>query len=222
MAVPVPMRFYRSRPVLLAGVCVAPLLVLGVLWWLVTQVLLVPGVPKPQTSAADVLQFIVHEKGLPRLSPVQREEFVRAQTRRLVWDAAYRQAFLAEYRTSSPEEQKAFRANLFEAFKPMVLRDGRRFDELETEARQAFLDERIVEYNRMNAFRGEARLTKDALGGAAPSSAEVLQLLIDKTSAEERQVLSGYGAALRVRIEEILANPELKTAFDARIAAPGP
>jgi hypothetical protein len=168
------------------------------------------------------VQFIVHEKGLPRLSDPQREAFVEQQVRRLVKDPAFRASFLAEYRTSSPEEQKAFRANLFDAFKPIVMRDLRRYRELDAPARREFLDERIVAYNRMNAFRGEVRISKDAVGGAAPSSGEILQLLIDKTTDEERQLGMAYAAALRARVEEILADQELKTKFEARIAAPEP
>lgn len=213
---------YRLRRVGLILACVTPVLALAGLWLLVTQVLLVPSTPNESTPPDALARYIMHEKGLPRLKGPRCEAFLQQQIRRLVQDEPFRQRFLAEYRTASPDEQKAFRTHLFDAFKPLVMRDIRGYQQTAEPARQAYLDERIVAYNRMNAFVGDVRLGKSDLGPAAPGSDEMLQLLMQKTSEEERQAGVAYGVAVAARVQQILADPELKAAMEARIAAKEP
>lgn len=213
---------YRLRRVGLIVACAAPVLALAGIWLLVTQVLLVPRTPDESTPPDVVARYIIHEKGLTQLKGPRCETFLQQQIRRLIRDEPFRKRFLAEYRTASPEEQKAFRTHLFDAFKPLVMRDIRMFQELPEPARQEYLDERIVAYNRMNAFVGDVRISKHDLGPAAPGSEEMLQFLMQKTTEEERQAGMAYAAALAVRVQQILAAPELKATMETRIAAEEP
>jgi hypothetical protein len=202
--------------------CAAPVLALGAVWLLVTQVLMLPAVPDQSTPADRVAQFIMHPKGLPRLDPGPCEAFLQQQARRLVQDEPFRRRFLAEYRVSSLEEQKAFREHLFDAFKPLVMRDIRTFHELSPPQHRAYLDDRIVAYNRMNSLWGQARIGKSDLGPAAPGPDELLGLLLQKTTEQERQMGMAYAAALQARVSQILADPELKQEFETRIGLPQP
>ena len=212
--------FYQARRVLVILGCAAPVLVLAGVWWLVTQVLMVPAVPDGTTPPDRVASFMMHEKGLPRLHGRQATVFLEQQVRRLVDDDAFRTRFLAEIRTASPEDQKAFRSALFDIFKPMLLEDVKHYQELEGTARRDYLDERIVAYNRLAVYGGKTKISANALGAAAPSGSELLQMVMAKTTEEERQLGMAYGTAVKARVDEILADPELKADFEARIAAP--
>jgi len=208
---------YRFRRMLVIAACAAPVIVLGGVWLLVTQVLLAPGLPDGTTPPDRVAQFIMHEKGLPRMGREETAVFLEQQVRRLVEDDAFRDRFLAEYRVSSPEDQKAFREHLFDALKPAVMDDIRRYHELESEEQQAYLDGRIIAYNRMNAFWGDVRIGRADLGTAAPEPDELLQMLMQKTTSEERELGLGFAAALQARVVEILADPQLKSEFEVKI-----
>jgi hypothetical protein len=213
-------RFYRARPLLVALACASPLLVLGGLWWAVNALLLTPGVPDDDASAEECVRFIVHEKGLSRLGDGRRDRFLQHHLRRLVQDAALRDRFAAVLRRLTVEEQAAFRAHLFDAFKPHVLRDVRRFHDLQGEPRRRYLDERIVEYNRVAAFLQEARIDKRAFGSALPDAGQMTKLLLTRTSEQERELGLAYFGALAERVKQILADPELKRELEARIATP--
>lgn len=214
-------RLYRRRKTLVVLACVAPVVALGGLYALVTQVLMIPAVPDATTPPDRVAQFVIHEQGLPRLEQSGFESFLKSQLPRLVHDKPFRERFLTEVRTASLDDQKAFRTHLFDAFKVLVLRDADHYFELTGEARAVYLDERIVAYNRMKAFGGDVTIDKgDLFGAAAPSADEMLGLVTGRTTAEERQRGLTYGAALKARIDEILADAALKAAFDGRIRAP--
>ncbi len=209
---------YPVRRILLGLALVAPVLVLGGVWWLVTQVLMTPAVPDTTTPADRLARFMAHAQGLPRLNVVEFEAFLKEQMPRLARDDAFHKRFLLEIRTSSPEEQEAFREHLLDAFKPLVMRDVRAFHGLAGAARAAFVDDRIVDYNR--TLGGELHVNKgDLFGEHAPGSAELLDWLIKKTTEEERQMGIAYIQVLAARVAEILAEPELKAEFEARIAA---
>jgi len=212
---------YRLRRALVVAAVAAPVLLLAGVWALVTQVLMVPAVPDATSSPEAVFGFIVHPKGLPRLDAPQAQAVIEQQLERLRLDSQFRQRFLAEYRVASPDEQSAFRANLFDVFKPLVLADVRKYHELPVAQRPAYLDERIVAYNRLKALWGEVHISKHDLGPATPGPQEALQLLMQKTTEEERRMGLAYAEALRARVEEILADPALKTEFESRIAASG-
>ncbi len=213
--------FYRWRRVRMGALCAAPVVALGGLWWFVAEVLLVPAVPDARTPPDAVAQYVMHPKGLPRLRGTRCEAFLLTQVRRLVTDDAFRERFLAEYRTSAPEQQVAFRAHLFDAFKPLLMRDIDRYHELTGPAQQDFLDERIVAYNQFSRFVGNTRIEKGT-AGPTPGQNELLGLLLSHTTEEERRRGWLYGQALAARIAVILADPELKASFEARIAAPPP
>ena len=208
---------YRLRRVGLILACLAPVLLAGGVYLIVTQVLLVPAVPDAATPPDRLLRFIVHEKGLPRLRGEKCETFLQQQIQRLVRDEGLRNRFLAEYRTANPEEQKAFREHLFDAIKPIVMRDIHAYQAMPEAGRPAYLDERIVTYNRMNAFWGDVRISKNDLGPGQPGPDELLGMLTQKTTEAERQSGVAYGAALHARVLQILADPALKAEFEARI-----
>ena len=208
--------FYRTRRALLVLAWLLPVLVLGGGWWLVTEVLLAPRVPTKTSGAEDVFEFIVDEKGLPRLAEPQVGEFFAAQLERLRNDAALREQFLSIYRTASSSQQEAFRAHLFDAFKPGVLRDARSFCELPESQRREFLDARVLDYARLAAFWGNVRISKEALGGGALSPTEMLGLVMNKTTPEEREIATTYFTAYGARVNEIIANPDLKRVFEDR------
>ena len=213
---------YRLRTLVLVLACAAPVVVLGGLWLLVTEVLLVPAVPDAQTAPDAVAQFIMHEKGLPRLNRARSEAFLKQQILRLIQDERFRDRFAAEYRVSSPEQQKAFREQLFDAFKPLVLDDIQRYHALPEAARPAYLDDRIVAYNRMSKLLGSVQIDKSIAGSPAQNQADILGLVMQKTTDEERHMGIAYGQALAARVTEILADPQLKADFETRIAAPEP
>ncbi len=216
-----PTLYPLRKKALLISACAAPVVVLAGLYVLVTQVLMIPTVPDAAAPPERVAQFIIHDKGLPRLSREQFEEFLRVQIPRLVRDKPVRERFLAEVRTASSDDQKAFRAHLFDAFKTLVLHDADRYFGLTGDERAKYLDERIVAYNRLKAFGGEVTIDKgDLFGAAAPSTEELLGLVTGRTTEQERQRGLAYGVALKTRIDEILAEPALKAQFEARISAP--
>ncbi len=213
-------RFYRSRRFLLIAACAAPLLVLGGAWWAVNAFVLTPRVPTDDAPIDECVRFVVHERGLPRLNERQSASFLEQQTHRLVQHARLRERFATALRRLIPEEQEAFRVHLFDALKPRVLAHVRRFHALQGEAQRRYLDERIVEYNRAAAYLGQGRMDKSAFGNALPDSSRLTELLLTRTSDEERRLGMTYFAALGKRITEILADPRLKQDFEARIAAP--
>jgi hypothetical protein len=168
------------------------------------------------------VQFIAHDKGLPRLPQAERFEKLRSILRRAVDDEAFRTEMVAALRRSTSEEVSAFRANIFDTFKPVLMQDIRKYQSLSGPALDQFIDERIVEYNRMGAFFVNARVDKQSLVGVLPEPKDVLELALSRTTEEERNAAMEYQAALARRIEDILANPVLKAGFEARIAATGP
>lgn len=213
---------YRLRRVVLVVACAAPVVVLGGLWLLVTRVLLVPAVPGADTPPDEVAQFIMHEKGLPSLDREHCEAFLKQQILRLIQDERFRKRFAAEYRVSSPEQQRAFREHLFDAFKPLLMDDIRRYHALPEPDRPAYLDERIVAYNRMSKLLANVNIDQDMAAAPPGDSADLLGLLMQKTTEEERRAGLAYGQALGARVNQILADPQLKAEFEARIAAPEP
>jgi hypothetical protein len=208
---------YRLRRLGLVLACIAPVVVLGGLYLLVTQVLLVPGIPGDRAPGDEVARFIMHPKGLPRLPQSQREAFIQKQMPRLVRDQPLVNAFTSAVRTASPEEQDAFRENMFNTLKPMLVRDAAAWEALPEPRRQALLDERIVAYNRLGA-RSDVHVSRHDLGAAAPSGEELVKWLVSKTSADERRLMMAYAAALAERVNEILTDEKLKADFERRIS----
>lgn len=215
--------FYQARRIVWIAALVAPVLLLGGVWWLVTEVLLPPAVPDDRTPPDEVVQFMVHEQGLPRLARAKAEQFVLAQGRRLAREAAFREQFLAALRTSSPEDKKALRTNLLDTFTPMIREDVRRFQSLSPGQREAFLDDRIVAYLRLNVFRDTHVHVKgsDAWGDAPPTQDELMTWFATRFNEEERQMVAAYFAALFARAQAVAADPELKAKFEAQLAGGG-
>lgn len=211
---------YRYRKALLWTAAIAPLLVAGGLYWIVNTVVLAPATPGATTDGPSLARFVIHERGLPRLSAVQAQRVLTQQAARLAENETLRERFLATVRTSSPNEQAAFREHLLGVFKPLLMRHVDEFFELTGPQRQEYLDRRIVEYNRLSAAVGKTELNSDALKALAPSKTELLTWVTTNTTADERERAGTYGAAIAARVEAILADPELKEEFERRIGRP--
>jgi hypothetical protein len=211
--------FYRARQALLILAIVVPLGLLLGGYLLVTQVLLLPGVPDAETPPADVFAFIAHPKGLPRLAPADAEAFVDAWTGRLLADDAARETFLRTFRTASITDQEAFIRHLFLAIKPQIMRDVSQFHELGAVARDKFIDDRIVAYNARAAAAEGIEIDADPFRGLpALDPRRLTEIAMELTTESERNRTLAYGSALEARVNEILANPNLKADFEARIA----
>lgn len=211
--------FYRSlrvmRGAVWGGVCVV---VLGGGWWM-SGWLLLPGVPDDSSTAEACVRFIAHEKGLPRLRGERRERYLAWQIKRLLGDEQFCAAFVSRLRRASPDERSAVDDHIIGAFKPSVMRDVRSFVNSEGEERATLLDERIVAYNRMRVALGDVRGGIGGLSGLAPGNAMAMaQRLMDLTTERERNEAAVYAAALKLRIDEINADPELRAEFEKRIA----
>ncbi len=127
-------------------------------------------------------------------------------------------AFAAALRTSTPAEQQDFHKHVFGAFKPLLMRDVDKWFGL-TGAEQAdFLDDRIVEYNRMSRIAAGAEIAGLDLGpGLEVDKLEMLSMMNRKTTEAERAAVQKYGLALAARIQQILADPVLTAEFEKRI-----
>lgn len=215
--------FYRSRQAMLAGIIIVPLLLLGGIWWVVTGVLLTPPVPGDSSTPEDCVKFVSSERGLPHLGRDEQKAYLTWQTGRLVRDDGFREQFISALRRSAPDEKAAFRDNMILAIKPMIMADIDAFHALESSKKKGFLDERIVEYNKRGAFVAQARVSKTDLYGALPTNpAELMQLLMNNTTEEERGRGQVYVAALVERITQINADPELRADFEKQIANASP
>lgn len=214
-----PPRTTLGRRVLWVGACVSPLLLMGAAWWAVNTFVLARAVPGRNATGEEAVRFIRDEHGLPRLPAPQRLEVLQTLLRRAVEEPSFRAEMIAALRSSTGEEQSAFRTNIFDTFKPIFLADIHRYHTLRGAERAAFVDERIVAYNRMGAFFANARVDRQALMGVMPDADDALDLLYRRTTEEERLSGATYLAAVQQRIEEILADAALKAEFERRIAA---
>ncbi|MCG3126313.1 MAG: hypothetical protein CHACPFDD_01145 [Phycisphaerae bacterium] len=213
--------FHHYRRLALLAAVAAPLLAVAGAWWLVDRVVLAPPRPRGDSPADACVRFIVDPRGLPRLSAADAERCVLDQIRRAGHDAAFREQFLTVLRRSTSDEQNLFVRHLIAALKPMVMRDVDAFVGTPPAGRDAFLDDRIVAYNRLRASFGDVRINKSMLAGALPTSpTDLLQLLNESTSADERSRATSYLAALAERIAVILADDALRATIERRIAAP--
>ncbi len=199
--------------------CAAPVLLLAGLYVLVDRMLFVPAVPDDTTPGDRLAAFVMDPRGLPRLSQAEREAFLMRQVPRLLREEGVRESFLAAIRQAASESQEAFRNNLFDTFKPILLRDARAYAALDAAGRIAFLDERIIAYNRLGA-QTNVHISRHDLGSAAPSGDKLLEWVLSKTTEEERRLCLNYGTGMAARVQEILEDPALKADFEQRIAAP--
>ena len=210
--------FQRYRRVLIGAALLAPLLLMGAAYLWIDKVLLVPRVPDQTSTALDCVAFICHDKGLPRLDISDSEAFLLQQTQRILSDASFARQFAAALRTSTPAEQQDFHKHIFGAFKPLLMRDVDKWLGLSGSEQADFLDDRIVEYNRMSRMAAGAPVAGVDLGpGVAIDKIEMLSMMQRKTTEAERAAVQKYGLALAARIQQILADPVLTAEFEKRI-----
>jgi hypothetical protein len=209
--------FYQPRRLILIAACAAPVILLLIVWWAVTQFFLVPAVPDDDASPEAIARFLIHEKGLPRLAPRQAEQVFRRQARRLAADPPLRDRFLRQIRIASPEQQRQLRRHVMDFLKDVLISDIREYHQRPADAQLAYLDERIIDYNRLRNAFGETDLSPDLVGVLQPSKAEAWDWLMNHTTPEERQLLAEFRQLLVRRIEQILADPELEAEIRRRI-----
>lgn len=219
--------FHRQRQALIALSLAAPVLLLAGAWWWVDRFLLAPPVPGDGTAAEQCVSFICNDKGLPRLGGDDAERYLQWQARRFIADPDYARRFVAASHAAPPEDRQAFREHLFDAFKPLLMRDVRRCEALEGEQREAFIDDRIVEYNRIVRVIDRSpvgrKVRETDIGAMSnPEKLAMLQMVLSRTTEEERERAQRYGGLLAARIGQILADAELRAEFERRIAEPAP
>jgi hypothetical protein len=215
--------FHRQRQALIGLMLVGPVLLLAGAWWWVNSFLLAPAVPTDRTPADQCVSFICHEKGLPRLRGEESQRFLEWQARRFIRDPEYARRFVAASHSAAPEERQAFREHLFDAFKPLLMSDVRRCERLESAERAAFIDERIVEYNRIVRVLEQSAVGQGArkMNAGAMSDSDklaMLQMALSRTTEDERERAQRYASVLGARIGQILADAELRAEFERRIA----
>lgn len=211
--------FYRARRILVIAACLAPVILLGGAWLVVTRVVMAPPVPTATATADEVVRFLIHPQGLARLGAEQAETVFRTQLGRLATNADLRADFLREFRISSPDEQRAFQEHLFDVFKNIIMADVHEFQSLDPNAQPAYIDARIVEYNRLSRALGKDGISANAGQAILPDEREALAMLLQRTTDNERQMGVAYFGAIQARVLEILADPDLTADFEARIAA---
>jgi len=211
-----------QRQILTILACASPLLLLGGAWWAIDACLLAPPLPSSGDPPEAYVRFLSDPRGLPRLRGRRLEQFLDQQTSRLLTDAAFREQLAAALRRSPPETQEAARQHLLEALKPRILADIRRFHALSGAEQATYLDGRIVHYTRLVAAlrAGSSEETQRAARALLPEREQLTHLLLSATSQEERNMGLAFLTAYQARVQQILADPELKRSFEARIAAP--
>ena len=133
-------------------------------------------------------------------------------------DVNYARQFAAALRTSTPAEQQDFHKHVFGAFKPLLMRDVDKWLGLSGERQADFLDDRIVEYNRMSRIAAGAPVAGVDLGpGIEIDKFEMLSMMNRETTEAERAAVQKYGLALAARVQQILADPVLTAEFEKRI-----
>lgn len=201
----------------IAAALVAPLLLLGAAWLAVDRLILAPPVPGPEAQAAEVVGFVAHARGLPRLDRQQAVEFLQAQAGRLAREAEFRSAVLAALNRSPAEARAAFEGNLIDVLKPLVMADVYRYKGTPPERQRDFLDDRIVAYNS-TAGAYQSAFNKELPTDGLFSRERLMRLLLSKTTEQERNDALVFGQAYGARVEAIVADPTLKRDFEQRIA----
>lgn len=206
------------RPVAIAVLCASPVVILLGVWLLLDEVVFVPGEPGATASAADVVAYIIDDKGLPRMSSPRVQPFFEAQSVRMAKEPAFREQFLSTYRTSSPEERTAFRTHLFDILKPMIMRDVEQFHALKEQERDAFLNERYVDRKRLEILWAGIRVEKSAADAA--DLQRVQEMITTRVSPEELSAALDYIKAFGKRQLEIESDPALRERLEERARQP--
>lgn len=200
---------------------VAPVAVLGGAWWLVNEVLLVPGRPTAASSASACIEYCAHEKGLARLEWRAGYALVLAQVERIAREPEFREEFASALRRLPGEQQAAFKEHVFGVLKPAILECARTLESLEGAARDEYLDERLIEYKRLELLMRSAKSDRSLVGGAMLDAQGLLDVATGKSSVEEQQLALTYLRALTGRYADVQADPQRKAAFLARLGIGG-
>lgn len=198
--------------------CLVPVLLLGATWWAVDAFVLAPPRPTAASDPVAYVRYMEDPRGLPRLRGEALERFLQELLRRLSEDARFQSEFLIAIRSRPPDQQEALRENVFDAFRPRFDADVRRYHAAADDAaREAFLDDRIVYYTRIERmFRGKG--DRASAAAALPDPKDTLALVMRKMSQEEIARGVAYLGAMAQRVNEINRDTNLKALIDARVA----
>ena len=216
---PPPRRLPRGATLLAA--CVVPLAGAALVWWAADAWLLAPARPSATSAAEAYVQFISHERGLPRLDARGVRELLDQQADRLLLDGAFRRDYVTALRRAPGEQQTAFRRHLARALKPLLMDDVRRYHALGEAERTAFLDEQILKYNRLAAAFRADQIDRSAFGAALPDRDELLRLLLSQTNELEREQGTAFIFAYLARVREIERDPERRAEMERQVAGRG-
>jgi hypothetical protein len=209
--------FYGMRMTMALTGCIAAIACAGATYWIVDRVVLAPATPTPSSPADVWLAYVVEPRGMARLKPEQATRYLEHLLVRLLSDEAFRNAFASGLRSGAAEEQGAFREHVFDAFKPKLMADIRRYDELKDDAaRTVFLDERLLDFKRMELLTGGSKIDK-SFADAAGGQAELIKLLLAKTTEEERSLGAAYIRAAVERWNEIKQDEAKRADFEKRL-----
>lgn len=209
--------FYAARRWLAGAIIVGVIAAAAALWWAIDRLVLTPPTPGPSAAATAWLDYTVSPRGLARLAPDAAVPVLESLLVRVLSDTPFRESFAAELRRASTEDQAAFREHVFDAFKPRLMADVRRYHDLEGDARDAFLDDRLIYFKRMELLSRGSKLDKSSIGDAAGEQAALIKLLLEKTTEEERSLGAAYIRAAALHWNEIRQDPDRLAAFEARL-----
>ncbi len=185
----------RHRPAAFIGGA-AGLLILAA--WVSYVVLTTPNVPVINTAtASEVLAYVADERGLSELPQIEQEQFLER------WEAHVtkpenKQELIDSFDQLEDEQRKCITDVMLKHFKRALIADARRFAQLQTPAeKNTFCRRKVAELKTQGQF------IKDVVSAFNPDYGgrdEMNKWIIDHTSAEERELVAAFIAALdRVR-----------------------
>ena len=210
-----------KHPAAMVGVCASPLLVLAGIWLLVNALVLTPGVPGDSAAAVQCINFAVDPAGLPRLRPEQQAEFVETHLSRVVRDGQFRDAFMTGLRRQPLQDQAAFRAHVFDALLPRFVSEAQEYQQRTPEELDRWLEDRLVHYKRMGRMLRGMQLEAADFDSRWTDEKGLLELVIARTTPEQRASCGVYFAALARESAAIKQDPERLARLEERLAPSG-
>ncbi len=181
----------RHRPAAFIGGA-AGLLILAA--WVSYVVLTTPNVPVINTAtASEVLAYVADERGLSELPQIEQEQFLER------WEAHVtkpenKQELIDSFDQLEDEQRKCITDVMLKHFKRALIADARRFAQLQTPAeKNTFCRRKVAELKTQSQF------IKDVVSAFNPDYGgrdEMNKWIIDHTSAEERELVAAFIAAL--------------------------
>ena len=212
---------HRNHPAAIVGLCASPVILLGGIWMLVNAWVLTPGIPGDSAPAEACVDFAIDPAGLPRLQPQEQAAFVETHLSRIIHDVSFRDALMTSLRRQPPKEQAAFRAHVFDALLPRFVQEAQTYHEMPPEEVETWLEDRLVYYKRMGHMLRNMRLSADDFDSRWTDEKSLLELVMARTTAEQRTSCGMYFVALARVSSDIKDDPERQAQFEQRISETG-